>query len=82
MTSFHFFSAFLVFVVVFYFYKGLLYHIMCDFRVWLGLKTHLVSPLFIVLALFYHSVPQQAEESSVPPCCHVSPHCTTAIIAV
>ena len=44
--------------------------------------SHLESPLLIVLALFYHSVPQRAEESSVPPCCHVSPHCTTAIIAV
>ena len=47
-----FFSAFLVFVVVFDFCKGLLYHIMCDFRVWLGLKTHLVSHLFILLAFF------------------------------
>ena len=34
-----FFSSFLVFVVVVHFFKGVLYRIMCDFCVWLGLKT-------------------------------------------
>ena len=80
---FTFFSAFLVFVVVVEFFLRSLvsHHVRFLCLAWFK-GSHLESPLLIVLALFYHSVPQRAEESSVPPCCHVSPHCTTAIIAV
>lgn len=59
-----FFSSFLVFVVVVHFFKGVLYRIMCDFCVWLGLKTLawwalylLYWPCFIIQ---FHSEPKKA----------------------
>ena len=57
-------SSFLVFVVVVHFFKGVLYRIMCDFCVWLGLKTLawwalylLYWPCFIIQ---FHSEPKKA----------------------